>query len=113
MLERWINFVVKFVTWIAGTGALWVATLDHEIGDYAVKHQAIKKGLAHNDIVDFELAFCQTDEISDSHGCFLVFQLTNNNAFIGGKARINTILYFSGVLCMKQASKWQKEECKK
>lgn len=55
VFQRVVNFIGEFVTGAAGAGAGWVATLDHEVGDDAVKGDAIVIA-----------AFCKVEEIGAS-----------------------------------------------
>lgn len=41
MLERIYKLVLKTVTWIASTGAVGTATLDHKIADDPMKREAV------------------------------------------------------------------------
>src|SRR5882724_12292613 len=44
MLQRSVKFVGEFVAWAAHAGAVRAAALNHEIGNDAVKNQAVVEG---------------------------------------------------------------------
>src|ERR1700676_3534471 len=43
------GLVFKAVAWTAAPGTCWVAALDHEIGDDAMKHRAVIKAFARQE----------------------------------------------------------------
>ncbi len=86
-MRRTLGFVFELVAGTAKAGACGVASLDHEIGDDAVKDcaviQAVFAFLAADGMRPFAFAFGEFDKVGDCFGRFLSKETTDDRSFRG------------------------------
>src|SRR2546423_14709661 len=94
MLERWMEFVAKGVTWTAAAAAFGASALNHEIGDNSMEDQAIVivafLFLAGARVLEFLSTFGKPDEVGHGLRRFFLQQPDDDVALRGFKNGIGS-----------------------
>src|SRR5216684_4696632 len=85
--QRLVEFIGELIARPAGAGAQRAAALNHEVGDHAVKRQAVVKrpfhGFSRFGVGEFLCAFGEFDEVGHRLRRFLFKQLAHDGALRG------------------------------
>src|SRR5208337_2977122 len=88
-VRRALGLILELIAGAAHAGARGVSSLDHEVGNHAVKNGAvIQRRLAlaaRARVSPFARAFCKFDEVLNGDGSVLLEETTDDGSFAGVK----------------------------